>query len=49
MFIPGGLQTPGGFQTRQSKVNDANWDDDDMGPPNNFRKPPPPDDGDVPF
>lgn len=42
MFIPGG------FQTRSSKMNDTNWDDDDMGPPAGFKKAPPPDD-DVPF
>jgi len=42
MFIPGG------FQTRPSKLNDANWDDEDMGGGNSFKKSPPPDE-DVPF
>lgn len=42
MFIPSG------FQTLQSKVNDTNWDDDDMGPGTPFKKAPAPDD-DVPF
>lgn len=42
LFIPAG-----GFQTMQSKVNDVNWDDDDLhGPP--FKKNTPTDD-DVPF
>ena len=41
LFIP-----QGGFQTMQSKVNDVNWDDDDLhGAP--FKKPPT--DEDVPF
>ena len=43
MFIPGG------FQTRQSKVNDATWDDDDMGTGSKFKKGAPPADEDVPF
>jgi replicative DNA helicase len=42
MFIPGG------FQTRSSKMNDANWDEDNMGGPAGFKKAPPPDE-DVPF
>jgi replicative DNA helicase len=42
MFIPGG------FQTRSSKMNDTNWDDDDMGPGTPFKKTPPADE-DVPF
>ncbi len=42
MFIPGG------FQTRQSKANDVNWDDEDMGPGSSFKKLPPSDE-DVPF
>ncbi len=42
MFIPGG------FQTRQSKVNDASWDDDDMAGGGAPKKSPPPDE-DVPF
>jgi replicative DNA helicase len=44
LFIPGG-----GFQTRSSKANDVNWDEDDMsggGAP--FKKTPPPDE-DAPF
>ncbi len=45
MFIPGG-----GFQTRSSKMNDTNWDDEDLGPGpgSSFKKPPQPDE-DVPF
>ena len=42
------LFIPGGFQTRQSKVNDASWDDDDMGGPGSMKKSLPPDE-DVPF
>ncbi len=42
MFIPGG------FQTRSSKMNDTNWDDDDMSPGKPFKKNLPPDE-DVPF
>ena len=41
---------PSGFQTRPSKMNDANWDDDDLpGGGNTFKKTPPVNDGDVPF
>jgi replicative DNA helicase len=43
LFIPSG-----GFQTLQSKVNDANWDDDDLGGGAPFKAPPPSND-DVPF
>ncbi len=42
MFIPGG------FQTRPSKLNDSNWDDDEPGSGGAFKKLPPQDD-DVPF
>ncbi len=42
------LFIPGGFQTRPSKANDVNWDDEDMGSGNQFKKAPPPDE-DVPF
>jgi len=42
MFIPGG------FQTRPSKLNDTNWDDDDMGGGGSFKKPSAHDE-DVPF
>ena len=43
LFIP-----QGGFQTMQSKVNDVNWDDDDMSGGAPFKKPNPADE-DVPF
>jgi replicative DNA helicase len=43
MFIPGG------FQTRQSKVNDTNWDDDSMGTGSKLKKGAPPPDEEVPF
>ncbi len=42
MFIPGG------FQTKGSKANDINWDDDDLGPNAGFKRTPPPDE-DAPF
>ncbi len=42
------LFIPGGFQTRPSKLNDTNWDDDDMGGSQSFKRPAAPDD-DVPF
>ena len=42
MFIPGG------FQTRPSKLNDTNWDDEDMGSGGSFKKGPAQDE-DVPF
>ncbi len=42
LYIPAG-----GFQTLQSKVNDANWDDDDLGGGAPFKAPPSNDD--VPF
>lgn len=43
LFIP-----PGGFQTKQSKANDMNWDDDDPNSPPFGRKPSQ-DDNDTPF
>jgi len=43
LFIP-----PGGFQTKQSKANDMNWDDDDPNSPPFGRKNSP-DDNDTPF
>ena len=43
LFIP-----QGGFQTRQSKVNDVNWDEDDTGPGSTFKKNVPSDE-DAPF
>ena len=48
LYIQPGVQP--GFQTRPSKANDVNWDEDDMpgGNPGGFRKAPPPDE-DVPF
>ena len=43
LFIP-----QGGFQTLPSKVNNVNWDDEDMGPGTSFKKNVPPDE-DAPF
>jgi replicative DNA helicase len=43
LFIP-----QGGFQTMPSKVNDVNWDDEDMGTSTSFKKNVPPDE-DAPF
>jgi len=47
------LFIPGGFQTRSSKANDVNWDDDDLGgnPSAGFNRPSPqgPPDEDAPF
>lgn len=43
LFIP-----QGGFQTMPSKVNDVNWDDEDMGTSTSFKKNPAPDE-DAPF
>lgn len=43
LFIP-----PGGFQTRSSKANDVNWDDDDLGGPG-FNLPKKGGDEDAPF
>ena len=43
------LFIPGGFQTRPSKANDVNWDDEDMAGGNQFKKNAPPPDEDVPF
>jgi replicative DNA helicase len=42
MFVPGG-----GFQTKQSKANDMNWDDDT--PPQSPLRPRPDNDDDIPF
>ncbi len=43
LFIPGG-----GFQTKQSKANDMNWEDDDLSGAGPIRRPPQPDE-DAPF
>jgi len=43
LFIPGG-----GFQTKQSKANDMNWEDDDMPGSGHIKRPPQPDE-DAPF